>query len=191
VTGRDSWQARHAARPERPAPSPFVAELAAGVARSAPGARALDLACGSGRHAALLASHGFRTFALDVASAACRRVAAEIAGVHAVVADASALPFAPRTFDVVVQTLFLDRTVLPRLVELLAPGGVLIAETFLRAQHDATGHPRLEFCLAPGELVQLCTSSVVPVQVLAVREGPVERNGDAVHLASVAVRRTA
>jgi len=190
VSDRRTWQERHAARPERPPPSPFVVEHLARLASSARGARALDVACGSGRHTALLATYGFRTFALDAAPAACRRVADEIPGAHAVVADAGALPFAPQVFDVVVQTLFLDRAALPRLVELLAPRGVLIVETFLLAQHQTTGHPRAEFCLAPGELVQLCGAGVVPVQAVAVREGPVERDGGRVHLASVVVRRT-
>jgi len=162
------------------------------VARLAPArgaGRALDVACGAGRHTALLAAHGFRTFALDSASAACRRVAEEIAGVHAVVAEAAAPPFAPGSFDAIVQTLFLDRGALPRLLEFLSPGGTLLVETFLRAQHEATGHPRLEFCLAPGELVQLCTAGLVPVQVVEAREGCVDRGGEPIHLAALAVRR--
>lgn len=190
MSDRDVWQARHAARPARGDPSPFVAEHVTHLAAGARGARALDVACGAGRHAALLAAHRFRTVALDAASEACRRVAREIPGVETVVADAAALPFRPSSFSVVVQTLFLDRPVVPRLLELLVPGGVLLVETFLRAQHEETGHPRLEFCLSPGELEHLCTTTSVPVRVLALREGRTSRGGQPVHLASIAVARS-
>ncbi len=190
MSDRDLWQARHAARPARGAPSPFVEEHVARLAVRARGARALDVACGAGRHTALLVAHGFRTVALDAASEACRRVAREIPGARPVVADAAALPFHLSTFAVIVKTLFLDRPVVPRLLELLVPGGVLLVETFLRAQHEATGHPRLEFCLAPGELERLCTATSVPVRVLALREGCTERGGEPVHLASIAVERS-
>ena len=66
--------------------------------RRAPGGTALDVACGSGRHAALLAELGFRTVAFDHASEACRRVAQENPRVRVVVADASAPPFHDATF---------------------------------------------------------------------------------------------
>ena len=185
---REDWQQRHAARPERGAPSAFVAEHVARRAAASPGGRALDLACGSGRHTALLAASGFRAVALDQSGAACARVAHEVRGAHPVVADALALPFADATFDVVVQTLFLERALFPRLLGVLAPGGVLLAETFLVAQHEATGHPRREYCLDPGELVRLCmTVPGVRVAVVDAREGPVKCPDGVRHLAAVAI----
>ncbi len=188
MTDRERWQGRHAARPPRAAPSDFVRAQVTQRARStAHRGRALDVACGSGRHAALLAEAGFQTVAVDLAALACRRVADEVPRVRAVVADAAMLPFRARAFDLVVQTLFLDRSLFPTLLRLLAPGGLLLAETFLLAQHEATGHPRREFCLAPGELRALVTQTDEAVQVIAERAGPVA-TGDAIsHLASIAV----
>jgi len=182
---RERWQERHRARPERAAASPFVAEQLARLAPHFAGARALDLACGSGRHAALLARHGFRTVVADHAVAACRRVADDQPDLHAVAADALALPFRTTSFAVIVQTLFLERAIFPALFSLLAPGGVLVAETFLLAQHEATGHPRREFCLAPGELVRLCTDGGA-TRVLDAHEGPVPTAGGISWLASIA-----
>jgi SAM-dependent methyltransferase len=186
LTGdRERWQERHRVQPERAAPSPFVARFVAQIAYGARGGRALDLACGAGRHAALLAQHGFRTVALDHASAACHRVVAELTEVDAVVADAAALPLRAASFTVIVVTLFLDRSVLPGLITLLAPGGVLLVETFLVAQHEATGHPRRDFCLEPGELVHLCTGD--SARLLEAREGPITTASGIVQLSSLAV----
>jgi len=188
VSDRERWQGRHAARPPRAAPSAFVREHVTQRARStARSGRALDVACGAGRHAALLAEAGFQTVAVDHAALACRRVADEVPGVRAVVADAGLLPFRARSFDLVVQTLFLDRTLFPKLLRLLAPGGLLLAETFLLAQHEATGHPRREFCLAPGELLTLVTGTDETVRVVAERAGPVATGDATSHLASIAV----
>lgn len=187
MSDRARWEDRHRARPERGAPSPFVDRHAAGVARRLPGAPALDVACGSGRHALLLAQHGLRTIALDHAAPACHRLSEEDGRIRTVVADAAALPFRATTFALVVQTRFLDRAIVPELMHLLVPGGVLVIETFLVAQHVATGHPRREFCLEPGELEALCRSTAVTVEVLERQEGPVGEGGDAVHLAAIAV----
>lgn len=184
---RADWQARHRARPMRSAPSAFVVRHAGELARRSPGARALDVACGSGRHTALLAELGFRTVAFDHASAACARVARENPRVDVVVADASALPFHDATFALIVQTRFLDRAILPDLFRLLRPGGVLLIETFLVAQHEATGHPRREFCLEAGELEKLCRAAPYRIEVLECREGRVGDGDGAAQLGAIAV----
>ncbi len=149
------------------------------------GGRALDVACGSGRHAILLAEHGFRTVAFDHAVAACRRLADDDARVCCVVADAARLPFRDTSFAMIVQTRFLDRAIVPDLLRLLVRGGLLVVETFLVAQHEATGHPRREFCLEPGELEALCRGA--DVEVVEQREGLTREGHDAVHLAAIAV----
>jgi SAM-dependent methyltransferase len=187
LSDRERWQERHRARPERSAPSPFVVQHAARIARQSPGARALDVACGSGRHALLLAQHGFRTSALDHAFAACRRLAIDAPDVTTVAGDAAALPFRATTFALIVQTRFLDRAIVPDLFSLLVRGGLLVIETFLVAQHEATGHPRREFCLAPGELEILCRSAGVAIEVVDAHEGPVGDAGERTHLAAIAV----
>jgi len=187
MNDRERWEERHRASPERAAPSPFVARHVAAIASTAPGKLALDVACGSGRHVLLLRQYGFRAVAVDRANAACQRVAVEIAGAQVVAADASALPFRAASFTLIVQTQFLERLRLPDLLRLLVPRGVLLLETFLLAQYEATGHPRREFCLLPGELPQLCTAAGVAVEVLETREGIVPTNTGVAHLASIAV----
>ena len=61
-----------------------------------------------------------------------------------------------RQFDAVVVTNYLWRPLFPTLLASLAPGGVLIYETFA-AGNETVGKPsRPDFLLQPGELLLLC-----------------------------------
>lgn len=60
----------------------------------------------------------------------------------------------PRQFDAVVVTHYLWRPLLPVICQSLAPGGVLIYETFA-AGNETVGKPsRPDFLLQPGELLK-------------------------------------
>lgn len=62
----------------------------------------------------------------------------------------------PTQFGAVVVTNYLWRPLLPTLLESVAPGGVLLYETFA-AGNETVGRPsRADFLLQPGELLQLC-----------------------------------
>ena len=66
-------------------------------------------------------------------------------------------PFEGRAFDAVVVTNYLWRPRLPDIVAALAPGGVLLYETFA-AGNASVGRPaRPEFLLRPGELLATCS----------------------------------
>jgi hypothetical protein len=63
-----------------------------------------------------------------------------------------------RHFDVVVVTNYLWRPLMPRILQSLASGGLLIYETFA-AGHEKIGKPsRPDFLLNPGELLQTFAS---------------------------------
>lgn len=124
--------------------------------------RGLDVACGSGRHGAWLACKGIAAWGIDVlpdALARARGLAARApvtAPVAFAVADATRpLPFADGTFDVVCGFRYLDRALFARLHALLAPGGVLVWETFLVAQAQFGRPTDPRHLLAPGELERL------------------------------------
>ena len=134
---------------------------------------ALDVACGRGRHALWLAERGLIVDAVD-------RNADTIAEL-ARIASERALPVRPRVFDLetglvplpehvfdlVVGFNYLHRPLFPALVAALRPGGLLIYETFTRAQ-AARGKPtNPAFLLEPGELRRLVGS----LEVVAEREG--------------------
>ena len=118
-----------------------------------PGAQVLDVACGSGRHLRWLAGRGCRMTGVD-------RDATALAGLmsigETVLADMEGgpWPFAGRQFDGVVVINYLWRALLPLLRQALAPGGVLIYETFAHGQQTVGRPARPDFLLQPGELLR-------------------------------------
>jgi SAM-dependent methyltransferase len=113
-----------------------------------PKGRVLDVACGAGRHSRYLLSQGFQVTALD-------REPHAIAGVrflHADLEDGSPWPLAGERFQGIVVTNYLHRPLFPLLMESLAPGGVLLYETFMLG-NERYGRPsNPAFLLRPGEL---------------------------------------
>jgi SAM-dependent methyltransferase len=134
---------------------------------------ALDVACGRGRHALWLAARGLVVHAIDrdaQAIADLNRVSSERAlDIRPRVFDLeTGSPQLPeRAFDLVVVFNYLHRPLFAALIAALRPGGLLIYETFTRAQ-AARGKPtNPAFLLEPGELRRL----VEPLEVMAEREG--------------------
>ncbi len=120
-----------------------------------PGARVLDLACGSGRHLRPLAAQGFRLTCVDRDAQAL----APLAGLaETLVADLEAgpWPLGERQFDLVLVTNYLWRPLLPQIVAAVAPGGWLIYETFADGQQSIGRPSRPDFLLQPGELLTAC-----------------------------------
>jgi len=85
-------------------------------------------------------------------------------------ADAAAWPFAEaQRFDAIVVTHYLHRPLLPWLMDALAPGGLMLYETFA-AGNDTVGRPaNPAFLLRPGEL--LCTAQAAGLRVIAYEDG--------------------
>lgn len=131
------------------APSPWVQRFAPLLR---PGGSVLDLACGHGRHARWLAARGHRVTGVD-------RDAEALAGLRdlaeTIVADIEngPWPLAGRQFDAVIVTNYLWRPLFPRILEAVAPGGVLLHETFAQGNETVGKPSRPDFLLAPGELL--------------------------------------
>ena len=71
------------------------------------------------------------------------------------------------TFDAVLVFNYLDRASMPRILRLVAPGGLLMMETFLEAQREAGWGPTSDrHLLRAGELARL----VSPLRVVHGRE---------------------
>jgi SAM-dependent methyltransferase len=80
-------------------------------------------------------------------------------------------PFTGRKFAAVVVTNYLWRPLMPKLLESLAPGGVLIYETFTQGNETVGKPSRPDFLLRPGELLEVC----VGLRVVAFEDGFEER----------------
>jgi SAM-dependent methyltransferase len=131
-------------------PSPWVQQWASWIR---PGGAVLDVACGSGRHARLLARMGFEVDAVDRDPALFE---APPPGVAVLGADLESgpWPYTGRLFDAIVVTHYLHRPLLPTLVASLERGGVLIYETFA-VGNERFGKPSSPaFLLKPGELLE-------------------------------------
>lgn len=119
------------------------------------GGEVLDLACGGGRHSRLLAGLGYRVEAVDRDAAALAGLSG-VEGIHVRQADLESgpWPYAGHGFDGVVVTNYLHRPLLPQLLDVLAPGGVLIYETFTQG-NEVFGKPsNPDFLLRPHELIE-------------------------------------
>jgi SAM-dependent methyltransferase len=144
-----------------------VAEPSAWVARwlrpLAAGARVLDFAAGSGRHARFAAALGARVLAVDRDAAALAglreppsRRGGEAGRIETAVLDLEAGPWQlePAAYDAVIVTNYLFRPRLALVCGLLAPGGLLVYETFALG-NEAYGKPsNPDYLLREGELLE-------------------------------------
>ena len=130
------------------------------------GGAVLDVACGHGRHMRWFAQHGHPVTGIDRDAQAL----ATLAGVgRTVVADIESGPWPldDETFGGVVVTNYLWRDLLPRIVASVAPGGVLLYETFAQGNETVGKPSRPDFLLLPGELLQACAG----LRVVAYEDG--------------------
>lgn len=151
-------------------PSAWVARWA----RAIPPGETLDLACGGGRHARLLASLGHPVLAVDRDEEALAQAAGPgIATLrHDLEAEGSAWPFAPGRFSGIVVTNYLHRPLFAQLAGALAPGGILVYETFALGNERFGKPSNPAFLLAPGELLDVALRH--GLRVLAYEDGIVD-----------------
>jgi 2-polyprenyl-3-methyl-5-hydroxy-6-metoxy-1,4-benzoquinol methylase len=194
---RERWNDRYGGggfEPFPDAPAEWLAEHRALLcelrATGSDPARALDVACGDGRNARWLAELGFAVDAVDVsdvAVGALRSAAAERGlRVDARVLDLERDPLPAGPYDVVACMNYLQRELFAALEGALAPGGLLLYETFARA-HVAELGRRLNpaYVLQRNELLRAFPA----LHVRHFREGVAERGGEPRGVASIVAQR--
>jgi SAM-dependent methyltransferase len=117
------------------------------------GGAVLDLACGRGRHMRWFAARGHPVTGVDRDADAIAAVAPLGEAIQADIENGP-WPLAGRQFACVVVTNYLWRPLFPRILEAVAPGGLLIHETFAQGNETVGKPARPDFLLAPGELLQ-------------------------------------
>ena len=165
-------------------PSPWVVRHAQSIRA---GGKVLDLACGSGRHACFLAGLGYSVLAVDRDAEALAAMPATPAVItRQLDLEGEDWPLAGQVFDGIVVTNYLWRPRLPDVLALLAPGGVLIYETFMlgNAAYGKPSNPA--FLLQAGELRQIAAAA--GLREIDYREGYVDSPKPAMRQAVCAIR---
>lgn len=165
------WDARHreAAEDSPTEPASIVSEWLPLLPRGP----ALDLACGKGRHTLLLAGRGqsvtavdWSGTALDILENRARKAKLSVnrfddidtaklrtRGIRLIQADLEQIQLPDDSFELILCLQYLQRSLFSQMTRALCPGGVMLFETFTRAQLSFSGGPRNPaYLLEPGEL---------------------------------------
>ena len=153
--------------------SPWVARWSHLVT---PESRVLDVACGAGRHTLHFLKQNCHVTGIDIAQSALDLIANELTPESSercrlICADIEnqAWPLPDEQFDALIVTNYLWRPLMPRLLESLRPGAILIYETF-SAGNETVGKPsRPDFLLQKGELLEFAQTG--QLCVVAYEEG--------------------
>jgi SAM-dependent methyltransferase len=154
---QEKWDQRHA----DPAKQPQAAEVLTQNSHLLPASgQALDLACGLGGNALLLARAGLQVTAWDISPVAIERLQAlalreGLDNLLAEVRDVELDPPPPQSFDVIAVSYFLNRDLAPSLIDALKPGGLIFYQTFTRKAVSESGPSNPAYRLGDNELLRL------------------------------------
>lgn len=121
-----------------------------------PPGRALDLACGPGRHSLYLARLGWRVTAVDsspVAIGLLREQAGRLAiDAHLADLERGEFAIAPDSYQLICDFLYLQRDLFPQIRAGVHPGGIFVGAIHLLQEGCNASPQHPDFLLQPGEL---------------------------------------
>jgi len=126
--------------------------------------KAQVLAMGEGRNAVYLAENGLVVTGVDISEVGiekCERLAEERGvEVNSIVADLTDYDLGKEQYDLITNFYFYDRMTLPRMVDSLKPGGIIIFETYSRdhPKHSKFGPKNPDYLVKPNELLEVFKS---------------------------------
>jgi len=144
------WNVRHRFAAEQSADAPTAAQVLQTNCQYLPQqGKALDLAAGRGGNALLLHERGLETHAWDLSTEAMQELQLRIPEAVCELRDVVANPPATNSFDVIVVSRFLDRSICSSITAALRPQGILFYQTFTQGLSNPA------FMLRPNELLTL------------------------------------
>jgi len=157
---KDKWNARYReAQHSMPTAAAVISENLHLLPESG---NALDLACGLGGNALLLAERGLDVQAWDISDIAIQnlsqRATEDGLSVNAQVCDIESQMLPADTFDVIAVSYYLDRNLFAALKTALRPGGLIFYQTFSQMAVTQRGPANPVYRLAKQELLQAFSS---------------------------------
>lgn len=144
---KERWDEKYQNNPMPDEPINLVSDYAT----LATGKKALDIACGMGRHSKYLASLGYEVDALDISSVAIAQLQ-DIPNINAKEVDFDTYTLPKEKYDLIICTYFLERRLFPQMIDALKPNGIILLETFLYDSKNERSPSNPAFLLNKGEL---------------------------------------
>lgn len=160
-SSQSEWDAKHRLAAETPLSEP--ASIVRELLPLLPTGPALDIACGTGRHSLFLSGRHQHVTAVDFSSVALDTLGVRARGLHVpvrrsdsfhagarpsrgglelVLANLEVTKLPEHSYDLILCIQYLQHSLFPQMVRALRPGGVLLMETFTRAQLEFSCGPR-------------------------------------------------
>jgi len=176
------WNQKHIEQPYPDVPSPTL-ESYIHLAKKG---RALDLACGMGRHSRFMRDQGFEVDAVDLSDTAIKSLKSE-KNINPIEADLDHFLPQKEHYELINHVHFLQRRLFPYIKEALKPGGILVFETFV--ENEATplkSFSNRDHLLRSNELLH----AFISMQILYYEEKRIVKlNREDAYLASLVARK--
>ena len=131
---------------------------------------ALDLACGLGTNSLFLATRGLEVHAWDISKVAVNDLAGQAGSlglnIQTRVVNITAAVLPTESYDLVLTSHYLDRSLPPAILDATRPGGLICYQTFTAEKQINKGPSNPEFLLQPNEL----QSFVPDCEILAFKD---------------------
>lgn len=180
---KQRWNEKYRSCPMPTHVTPTVGKFAAMAKRG----RALDIACGKGRHTTYLANQGYAVDAVDISDYALSCIAPHD-NITTIEADFDTYVIEPGRYDLIVNCYYLDRRLFQYIKHGLAPGGIMVFETYLETEDEGCHQPsNPDYLLRRNELLH----TFIGLEVLYYEEyETVNMRNEKVKVASLAARRS-
>ncbi len=171
-SSQSDWDAKYRLAGEAPTAEP--ASIVRELLPLLPAGPALDIACGTGRHALFLAARGqhvtavdFSSVALNILEVRAREIRIPVrrsenlheprrklrGGIELIQTNLERMHLPERCYDLILCVQYLQRSIFAQIARALRPDGVLLMETYTRAQLEFPCGPRNPaYLLENGEL---------------------------------------
>ncbi|MFK5938869.1 MAG: methyltransferase domain-containing protein [Sulfurimonas sp.] len=150
IEDKERWNIRHVTKPMKHTVSPIVKNY---IQHSKVGT-ALDLACGTGRNTHFLEDLGFKVDAVDLSDYALSKIN-ESSNIQKIEVDLDSYNLENNSYDLIINTNYLNRRLMAQMIEALKEGGLLIFETFIEAhEKPEQGSMNPDYLLEKNELLK-------------------------------------